>query len=269
MSEIDLKYRLDLVAKFLEDFAGTITVSDNHFYLTTLDDEVKKFLQENKIDYKVAEQKQKIELRAYLDNNVIEFGAIEQYLEPDCISGCVILSASGKYYYQSGTSTTITNGLPGEIFYVKCRNAFAYYLVFDQMATKAYADHYNEGSNEFVYYSSTYGILRVPFDTVPKFDESKDHYSACIEVLELCSQPIYKSFFVNALYILSKQSGVLNMKDLISEGKDIVNITKRDYELAARKFDFVNFKNSLFKGKPSAIVVYPHIKKPEVIRLLF
>jgi len=173
-------------------------------------------------------------------------GRLHEYAQSQSI---ILTSISGCCWYNPGDGTIFSKGTvdleAARIF----RNALAYFNFFDFLTQKQVSDYFNDANKEIVFYNSASGILKITFDPRPVIDFPGDITTDLKVLKELASYPQITSVFVNSIFQLTNGTGHIQLKSIISDRKKALDITKRDYELLAKKFDFEKFRNSLYKEK--------------------
>lgn len=228
---------------------GDLISEIDTFYIKSTSQNGLRLLKENNIEYDDLTNRYKLHVKEFLETRVFAYSDVEQFFQVEKLSSeFVIFSITGEYcIYQPDKVEFSENATAG--FEIKCRNLLSYYKLFNYFSNDNGSDHHNDGAGEFIFYTSISGIVKLKFDVIPKIEIDKDYTQSINELIELVRNLIYKPFFINAIYLLSGQTGTLHLSELIRRSDELLSITKRDYELAARKFDFETFKKSLYKEK--------------------
>ncbi len=242
--------KLNTISLFFKGNKSKIYCLDNSFFISEVNSKIKKTLDECEIKIENLAQKNKLNIWEYLNVELISFADIEKYFDKEFINQeFVILSETGDFCYQIQGGQIEYSPACEFKFKTKCGNKIAQNKLLNVITSENFSDHYDSSSNEVIFYSSINGIVKIKLDLNNAADENIDCSKVIDELLETCKLLILKSFFINSLFIVSKQSGILTFNEVVLKADEIDLITKRNYELVAKQFDFEKFKNSLYKEK--------------------
>lgn len=129
------------------------------------------------------------------------------------------------------------------------KNHVSYLTLFNYLKSNNFCDYFNDANNEIIIYSSVNGIIKIKYDTIPTIPSGGNVPEKVQEIIKICSSIEVAPFFKNSIYTFSNGTGLMNLKDIIEHSKDLISITKRDYELVSKQFDFDRFRDSLYKEK--------------------
>lgn len=129
------------------------------------------------------------------------------------------------------------------------KNHVSYLNLFNYFKSNNFCDYFNDANNEIIIYSSVNGIIKIKYDTIPTIPSGGNVPEKVQEIIRICSSIEVAPFFKNSIYTFSNGTGLMNLKDIIEYSKDLISITKRDYELVSKQFDFDKFRDSLYKEK--------------------
>lgn len=161
----------------------------------------------------------------------------------------ILTSITGCYWYDPTSHSFSLKGTVDDELQRTFRNAIAYFSLFDFLRNEDICDYFNDANSEIVFYNSANGIIKVVFDPRPVIDFPGEITDDLKKVQQLASSTEITSLLVNAVYQLSGGTGQITLKNLVNERKNLIDITKRDYELVSKKFDFAKFRNSLYTEK--------------------
>jgi len=193
----------------------------------------------------------RLKLKHYFSECEVQYAdLISGPLEPYSVTKPIVLiSPPGCMWYNpSNDSFAITKNVDVEserIF----RNAVAYFQFFNFLSQDGICDYFNYANSEIVFYNSANGIIKVNFDPRPIIDFTGEITSGLNKLQELAAMTQITSVFVNSVFQLSGGAGHISLKELVTERHELIDITKRDYELISKKFDFAKFRNSLYAEK--------------------
>lgn len=241
--------KIDCLSQLFASLGGEIIAEDNTFYLKSSCKKGLILLNENGIGYDELSIGYALRLYQYLEVKIFTYTDVEQFFQPEDLSSeLIIFSVGGEYCVYSPDQIEFSDGSDMG-FKNKCNNLLVYYKLFNYLSNENGSDHHNDGAREFIFYTSISGIVKLRFDVIPDISDNYDYSQNINELIELVRNLVYKPFFINAIYLLSGQTGTFHFSELIEKSEELLLITKRDYELAARKFDFETFKKSLYKEK--------------------
>lgn len=224
----------------------------NKFFIKDLNADIEKYCTSNNIIITNEIEHHLIKIKSYLKiENVFCFDKLEQYFDCGHLkkSFCVFDNTGNYCYHDPLKLTYFWNDKVDENFKLTCTNLFSYYKFYSYLISEDFADHHNDANTEIVIYSSANGIFRITYDTLPQNDFNFD-ISAFVEELISISTPVQiRSFFKNALFTFSNGKGYIAISEIIKEANQIVDTTKRDFELASKEFNFDRFRDALIKEK--------------------
>ena len=190
-----------------------------------------------------------LKIRKFFSFDVVYFPQAVARLVDTTEKVLLILDKNGDFSFNNKDNVLEHNTNCTPEFKVFCRNAYAYYRLYNFLKSADFANHHNSANNEIVIYSPSKGILKITYDNIPKIDSSIDRTDVTKKLIDTATQPQMKSFFQNALFIFSQERGSIGLDEIIDKALDIINVTKRDFDLVSKQFDFDKFKDSLFKEK--------------------
>jgi hypothetical protein len=111
-----------------------------------------------------------------------------------------------------------------------------------------FSDHHNDANYEIIIYNQTTGIFKIKYEQInsKKFDFNIE--PIVNNLIEIASPVELKSFFKNALFEISSSKISIHINEIISQAKDIIELSKRNYDLVSKQFDFDKFKNISLKS---------------------
>jgi hypothetical protein len=155
------------------------------------------------------------------------------------LTGAFLILEQGVLQQSSGD-----HGLETEI-----NNLFRYYKLCTFLESDTFCDHYNTIREEYVFYSSSQGVIRIHYTTVAPRIKIADYSNGLDSLIGLLGDHHYKIYFVNSLFQIAQGKPVIELADLLAIADHLVAIIRRDYELALKQFDFEKFKDRLLKEK--------------------
>ncbi|HEX7903082.1 MAG TPA: hypothetical protein VF487_04305 [Chitinophagaceae bacterium] len=203
------------------------------------------------IPYEPFDKLLRLKLRQYFEGCEVQYSeTISDSLEPYSGNKNVILtSTTGCYWYEPHSHSFSNKGTVDAELQRKFRNAVAYFSFFDFLQNEDVCDYFNDANSEIVFYNSANGIIKVTFDARPIVDFPGEITNDLKKLQQVASPSEITSVFVNAIYQLSQGTGQVTLRKLVNERQNVIDITKRDYELISKKFDFAKFRNSLYAEK--------------------
>jgi hypothetical protein len=240
----------DRINTFLELCRVTASVKfdkDKYVLPDRFEDKVKA----THIPYDIFGDDIQLQIKTYFNDCDVQFSeTITSRLEGyELNKPVMLLSPTWCYLYDDVRSSFLETGSVdqerGRIF----RNAIAYFHFYNFLRKKDVSDYFNYANSEIVFYNSANGIIKVTFDPRPIIDFPNELTVELKTLQDLAGAPQITAVFVNAIYQLSNGVGSIALKSLINERKKLTDITKRDYELISKKFDFAKFRNSLYLEK--------------------
>lgn len=239
------------IQKTLEFVREAKTLSfDGDRYIVS--DTEKELLEKNNIPYEEYGDDLRLQLKKYFQDVNLKYSeALSSDITFNDVYGdFFVFDRSGTFVkFQSSDLGFTCYGKENKELLLHIRNTVAYYRIFNFLRADDFCDYFNDANNEIVIYSSVNGVFKIKYDTIPVIDFGKDIENDVNKLIEI-AQPIQLTpFFKNSIFTLSNGTGIVNLKQIIAESEILVSITKRDYELVAKKFDFEKFKDSLYKEK--------------------
>ena len=192
-----------------------------------------------------------LKIKSFIGAELICFREIQTYFYSySTKEDFAILDVNGDYCYYNAKDKQLTFGNNvEEKFITVCRNAFSYYQFYNFLKSENFADHHNDANTEIIIYNSAKGIFKIKYDSSPTIIDNKDISKAILSMIQIASSIEICPFFKNALFAISNDIGSISISNIILQHAEIIAITKRDFELVSKKFDFENFKDSLYKQK--------------------
>jgi hypothetical protein len=206
------------------------------------------------INYEEYGSKLILKLKSYFNGENTKFSELieSEVRSADIFQPLLLLSAKGtiiKYSPSDAENPFTVYGTIDDKLLLKFKNTISYFRLFNLFKSEAFCDYYNDANTEIVIYSSINGIIKIKYDAIPTIATQIDFSSKIIGLIEKASSLEISPFFKNALFTVSKGSGIIQLNDIIAQAEEVIAITKRDYELVSKKFDFEKFRDSLYKEK--------------------
>lgn len=217
-----------------------------------IDGSYKSKFEELRVDFDEFGDKLHLKTKAiFSGENVKYFEALESEVKSSDIANSILLISSVglAIKYNPADSSFVEYGNKNDVTLRKFRNIISYFKLFNFLKEKSFCDYFNDADNEIVFYSSVNGIIKVKYDSIPVVSEKDDITKKITELISLATPIQVSSFFKNSLYTISKGTGTIRISEIINQSEDVIAITKRDYELVSKQFDFEKFKDSLYKEK--------------------
>lgn len=214
--------------------------------------EEKNTVEEYGISYEEFGDQLKLKIKSlFPEQNVRYLEALESEIKSsDLQSSILVVSKEGALFtYSPDSNVCTTNGTGSDAEYTRFQNLIAYYRLFNQFRIAPFCDYFNSANSELVFYNSANGIIKIKYDVIPVIVTKSNLTPTSNRLIELAQSIEVSPFLKNSFYTISKGTGLLKFTEIIAQGEEIVSITKRDYELASKKFDFENFRKSLYKEK--------------------
>jgi len=243
--------KLNILSKILEIHQGVIKSEANGFYAVGNFNDLEKECVAKGIETDRTGTELSLKLKSFLGCELVSFHQIETYFEYSFIdSEFIIIDCSGVYCYHDGNDKELIFSINvSEKFKTTCTNLFHYFRLYNFLKSDQFSDHHNDANLEIVIYSSANGIFKLKYANPPTIDTTKDISKLVSKLIETVSQVLLRNFFKNALFTFSSGRGYLTLNDVINNSSEIIETTNRDYDLAAKQFDFEKFRNSLYKEK--------------------
>jgi len=230
-----------------------INSEGNRFYaLTKKQEDFENLCKTNSLETERQNDKVLLKIKSFLNGiDLISFNELETYFEYDFITkDFAILSNKGEYYYYQAEKKSVEVSTSASAdFLTKCKNIFSYYTLYDFLKSEDLSDHHNDANLEIIIYSSSKGIFRITYDSLPKIEESKDVSTKITKLISRVEPVQIRSFFKNALFTFSNGKGIISINEIINKSDDLIDTAERDFELASKQFDFDKFRDSLHKEK--------------------
>lgn len=240
----------DKIRSFLALCTGTTGMAfrEDHYAIPV---GYKQKLDDSKIPYEEYGDELRLKVGSFFGESDILFGeATDRSIQNYSLSQHLLwLSLKGVCFYDSSNFSIIVEGVVSDEQKQTFRNSIAYLKFYHFL--KGISDYWNSANSEFVFYNSVSGIIKVKFEPAPVIDFPDEIASEIDQLQSFAGAAGITSVFVNAVFQLSMGTGEITLKQLITERKKVLDITKRDYELISKQFDFSMFKNSLYKEKES------------------
>jgi hypothetical protein len=241
----------DSVNKYLSLVAGAKTLSFDGVRYVVGDNE-KSVVENQGVDFEEFGNLLHLKLKSFfLDENVKYLEAIESEISHvDINSSVLFISLHGNVIrFDPNGNTFQEYGNTNEMALSKVRNTIYYFKLFAFFKAKPFSDYFNDADNEIVFYSSVNGIIKVTYESIPVIPSGVNLVENITELISLASPIQVAPFFKNSLYTVSNQSGIIRISDIINKADEVISVTKRDYELVSKQFDFEKFRNALNKEK--------------------
>jgi hypothetical protein len=176
----------------------------------------------------------------------------ERWLDQDfddtnLLTDTIFIHLSGEYVlYQNGI---ITEHSVGEDFKNEISTIVTYYKLARALKVEAVSDHHNEARKEFVFYSSTRGVIKIAYSPVAPKRQLGIQADKVDSLIQNIAAPNHKIFFINGLFKISNEKTSIDLLTIIDNAESLTTIIKRDYEITLKQFDFEKFKDNLLKEK--------------------
>jgi hypothetical protein len=192
-----------------------------------------------------------VKIKTYLGLAVISFKEIDKYLDYNHIySDFIIFDNYGNYcYYCFNEKVKYFREKGNNNFKLVCENYISYFTLYNFLISQSFADHHNDANNEIVFYTSTKGIFKILYNTLPNIIHDKNIGDLVSSFIESAESVQIRPFIKNSLFAVSNGTGTITITDIILLSKEIVDMSNRDLELALKQFDFDKFRDSLYKEK--------------------
>jgi hypothetical protein len=128
-------------------------------------------------------------------------------------------------------------------------NVIAYYRLKITLSEESVSDHHNSGGKQFVFYSSTKGVIKITYESPAPLVVSQVNLVIIQSLIESIKNPAHKIHFINGLFKITNEKPIVSLATIITNADLIVAIIKRDYEITLKQFDFDKFKDNLLKEK--------------------
>ncbi len=194
----------------------------------------------------------RLQIKRYFNGESVKYlEALESEIKSADINlSLLIVSLAGIILTYNPITDIISEfGTKNENISTQVENLIAYYKLFNYFKTSPFCDYYNSANDQIIFYSSTHGIIKIKHDVIPPKLNNFRIKERVNEILALAKPIEVSSFLKNSFYTISNGTGILDFKEIINKSDGIISITKRDYELVAKKFDFDKFRDSLYKEK--------------------
>jgi|GEM_PF-1786734 len=238
------------IDSFLDLCKGTAAVKfdrDKYVLPESFENDVKS----SGVPYDISGNEIHLKIKAHFGNCETQYaetvsGRLNEY---DKRREIVLTSITGCSWYDPANATISTKGTvdveAARIF----KNALAYFTFFNFLIQKGVSDYFNDANKEIVFYNSANGIIKIAFDPRPVIDFPGDILGDLKALQEFASYPQITPVFVNSIFQLTLGTGQIDLKSVVTDRQKLLDITKRDYELLSKKFDFEKFRNSLYLEK--------------------
>lgn len=171
----------------------------------------------------------------------------QDFGEKDLSTDTVFLNLEGEYVLCQGG--LIANHSSSAEFKDKISDVIIYNKLLKTFSTDLVSDHHNIGDKEFVFYSSTKGVIKISYtETTPKREKHID-YVTIGSLIETMLAPNHKIYFINGLFKISNEKPSIDINTIIDNADLLTAIIKRDFEITLKQFDFEKFKDNLLKEK--------------------
>ena len=152
-------------------------------------------------------------------------------------------------FFDSERKLFETNNSQNIEFYNFSSNIYYYYLLFDNLKSKKFCDHFDDAHNQIVIYSEKKGIFKIVYNNKPTILNSEIYKENILNLIEIIKNLELKMFLKNNLFSITNNSLKIDISDLIEKSEDLYENSIRDYELYSKKFEFDKFKDNLYKEK--------------------
>ncbi|MFM1998540.1 MAG: hypothetical protein RL204_487 [Bacteroidota bacterium] len=247
--------RHEQLGAILSDKKNAITIQDGRFYTETNLVAIKAELDKLNIAYHAEtsflwiENKQSNNLYVIPFENLLSID-YEMFITHEVWA----FELSGDWAATSGGATVNNNSLnlaSGQLLLFQ--NCKAYARLLTHLLKKSnpedllFEGNYNSAEGVLVLHSSTNGVFKITHSTAtPSFTKP---ISDSVAMLIKYSSEHYKTYFINSLFSFRENSLRLTIPELIDSARALTDLTRRNYELVQKQFDFAKFKDALLVEK--------------------
>lgn len=191
-----------------------------------------------------------IKIKSYIATQLCYLDQLPQYFEPDfLLNDFAILSSKGEYCFRNTEGELTFNEITSRDFKVFCENLLSYYELYVFLKSEKFADHFNDANNEIVLYNSAKGIFKITYNVIPAITTEVSWILNIKSLIEIATKVELAPFFKNALVIIAGGKDSIDIQEIIIQSENILSITRRDFTLVSKQFDFEKFRDSLLKEK--------------------
>ena len=239
--------KLNIVSDILKRYHGCFSFEVNQFVANENLPQIKNLCEEKNIEFDEVGNILEVKYHLFIPTNLILFDQLNRFTSDLTLKEFSIIKITGEYCYFSSVDDLIFSDNSTEEFKITCQNLFSYYNLYNYLKSD-FADHHNSPNREIVIYNSATGIFRIIYDATPK------PIATCIKksidnLISEASKSEVTQYFKNALVSASQGKDSISIEEIIINANDIISITKRDYALVSKQFNFENFRDSLYKEK--------------------
>lgn len=193
------------------------------------------------------------------DGTVLTFSAIsksynviflkwigQEFTAANCTKDTVFFDLNGDYAVQLSSKVV---SYSNDNFRNTIENVIAYNLLIWTLSEDKVSDHHNIAGKQFVFYSSTKGVIKITYQSPAPLDSVKIELPTIHSLIGSIKSLAHKIHFINGLFKVANEKPIVPLATVISNADLLDAIIKRDYEIAIKQFDFDKFKDNLLKEK--------------------
>jgi hypothetical protein len=242
--------RIYTLSKILMTHQRIISFDRNRIYATGNYKALIQACSEQGIEWEEMEDQVEIKTRVFLGERLVYFEQLN-FFEPEYVlEDFCILKSNGEFCYHSRqTNQLLFSDDVSSAFKINCTNLFYYTKLYNFLASREFCDHHNDADRELIIYNSAKGILKIKYELPSSLQYKQDISEGVKSLLKTGTTLQMRTVFLNTLFEISNNTGLLSMDNLIGQWQEIDSSLKRNYELFSRQFNFEKFKDSLYREK--------------------
>lgn len=241
--------KIQALSLFLKGHKENILFDDTRFVCRNELDKIESRCEAIGLSTERAGKELRLQIKQFFTIPVIYYPELSRKFEAAYSdSSFIILDTNGDFCINDPNKDLLCNADANPDFKINSENIWAYYKLLNFLSSEDFADHFNDANREIVIYSSSKGILKIKYDSEPRLNENKISDTVA-KIIKVAGQDELKSFVQNALFVFSREEGTIALAEIIERADEIVTAAKRDYTLANKRFDFENFRDSVYKEK--------------------
>ena len=168
--------KLNIASEILQSHQGIIAFYDSKFIATGDFSLLEISCTDKNISTERVGNTLILKLKPFITPNLIYFDELktkfESYLADEEFS---ILKTNGEHcFHEANSSTLIFSNNATTNFKTTCSNLFNYFKLYNFLKSEEFADHHNDANTEIVIYSSTKGIFKIKYNSVPELNFTED-----------------------------------------------------------------------------------------------
>jgi len=242
-----MKEKLNYISSFLSKNSSNIIVEESIFFVTN-NGNLKEELISNDIILEDEGLRIRLKLTETLQKKVIAYENLKYFEIDYLLTEFIILDEKGNYCHYITQFPLQFNDTTNEKFINKCKNLISYYNLWLNITSDNFADHHNALQQEIVLFSSINGIFKIKYEFIPEIPDELDYTQSVRSLIDNLNLLELHQYFKNTFFSISNGL-IVSLNQIFLNADDIITISKRDYELVSKQFNFEKFKNSLYKEK--------------------